>query len=91
MLLAPVATEVLDKLLAGFLAPLVAQGCQTDRVPFSVDNRLHDRHPRLTGQIGDRTMDLDVHLIQRLLHPLDKAGALGPQSAQAGAVSSPGR
>ena len=86
MLVAPVASEVLGKLPAGLLAPSVAQIPKRPDGPGPVLRRqspARSPSPLVTGQIGDRTMDLDVHLIQRLLHPLDKTGELsGPQSAQ---------
>ena len=66
----------------GCPAPPVAQGREPNRVPLSGDNGAHDRHAGAAGQIRDRAMDLNVHLIQRLLHPLDEARPFAHQIRQ---------
>src|SRR6185369_11128371 len=76
MLLAPMAGEVLRDLVGGLAAAAVAMHREASRVPFTGDDVANDGHPGLTGEVGDRAMDLNVHLVQRLLHPLHAARTL---------------
>src|SRR6266849_3629167 len=72
VLVAPVAREMLGDRLEGLLAGLVAQGCQPKGIALSADDGAHDRHPGVSGQVAHGAMDPDIHLVERLLHPLDK-------------------
>ena len=56
--------------LAG-LNPLVAQPGQFERIPFSFQDGIHDRQTSLACDIADHVVQLQVHLIQRLLHMID--------------------
>src|SRR6266581_8383440 len=91
VLLAPRAGEVLRDLLDGLTAAAVAMRGQTCWVALARNDRSDDRHPGGAGEIGDGTMHLHVHLVERFLHPLDATTAFGNevghlplQSSQAG-------
>lgn len=45
-------------------------------------SRLRRFHTGLPGQVADRAVDLHVHLVQRLVHPLRATHALARQVAQ---------
>jgi hypothetical protein len=76
VLLAPVPSKMFGDLLRGFTATRVAQRRQTSGISIAGHDGADDRHARLAGDITDGVMDLHVHLIQRLLHPLHAASPL---------------
>lgn len=49
----------------------VFQPSEFDRITLPAKNRLDDPQARHTGDIGDDLVELDVHLLQGLLHALD--------------------
>jgi hypothetical protein len=51
-------------------------GRQRRRIALARDDGADDRHPGGAGEVGDRAMHLDVHLVEGLLHPLYAARAL---------------
>ena len=51
-------------------------GRQRGGIALARDDGADDRHPRGAGEVGDRAMHLDVHLVEGLLHPLHAARAL---------------
>src|SRR5574341_83526 len=76
MLFPPVAGDIPRELVGGLpTAPVPVPG-EPGGIAFARDDGAHDGHPGDPGEIGDGPMDLDVHLIQGLLHPLDAPGAL---------------
>lgn len=74
--LSPRAGEVSRDVLDGFLATMVTKHVQPDRIALSGDDGADDGHARGPGEIGDGSMDLHVHLVEGLLHPLHVAGPL---------------
>ena len=77
MLVAPGAGEVPRDLVGRLATATVTVRRQTGRIPFAADDGPDDRHPRHPSEVGDGAMDLDVHLIESLLHPLDAARLFG--------------
>ena len=77
MLVAPRAGEVPRDLVSRLATATVPVLRQTGRIPFAADDGSDDRHPRHPREVSDGAMDLDVHLIQGLLHPLDAACLFG--------------
>ena len=51
--------------------PAVAKPRQLRRVAFPGDNGADDLQARLPGDVADHEWQLEIHLHQRLLHPLD--------------------
>jgi hypothetical protein len=43
---------------------------ESPRASLAPNDRAHDQHPRLSGEIADRPMHLNIHLVQRFLHSL---------------------
>ena len=82
MLISPATGQVLSDLRFGFSAAPVPQCRESKRIAFPVDDGAHDGHASLAGEVRDRAMDLDVHLVESFLHPLDAAGALGDEVAE---------
>lgn len=76
VVLTPVTGEVLRDLFGGFAAATIAMQGEACRIAFAGDDGADDGHPGLAGEVGDRPMDLDVHLVEGLLHPLHAARAL---------------
>jgi hypothetical protein len=58
-----------DRFLAGFDAT-IAQAGELDRVSFSVENGFEDCDAAHSRNIADDMMQLQVHLVHRLLHAL---------------------
>ena len=56
-----------DDFLAG-LDPFVAQLREPERVSFAPRSRIHDRQSSLSHDVADHVGQLQVHLVQRLLH-----------------------
>jgi hypothetical protein len=77
MLVAPRASEVPRDLVGRLATATVTVLRQPGRIPFAADDGPDDRHPGHPGQVGDGAMDLNVHLIEGLLHPLDAASLFG--------------
>src|SRR5450631_4576280 len=82
MFFSPRPGEIARDVLDGFTAAMVAKRAQLHRIALSRDDGADDGHARRPGQIGDGSMDLDVHLVERLLHPLDTAGPLFDEICQ---------
>jgi hypothetical protein len=59
-----------DFLFTGPHSP-IPQRRQFPPLPLSCQNRLHNRLPRYPAQIADHIRQLQVHLRQRLVHPLN--------------------
>ncbi len=76
MFFAPGPSEVLRDLLHGLVTSVVAMLGQIRRISVAGDNRPDDGHAGRAGEVRDGAMHLDVHLVERLLHPLDTATAL---------------
>jgi hypothetical protein len=74
--LSPGAGEALGDLRLGFMAAPVAAGSQTSRVALAGHDGTDDGHARIAREIGNGSVDLHVHLVEGLLHPLDAAGSL---------------
>src|SRR5206468_3806111 len=79
VLLAPRAGEVLRDRFDGLVAAMVAMCSQTRWIALPRHDGSHDRHAGGAGEIGDSAMDLHVHLVERLLHPLDATTAFGDE------------
>ncbi len=71
MLVTPSAGEVLCDFVYAFLASMISKLGELHRVTFARNDGTNDEHSGLTGNVGHRTVDLHVHLVQSLLHPLD--------------------
>ncbi len=71
VLLSPVALKGFSNCLVSAFHTRVLELGQFDRIALPIKNRLDDLRARYTGDIGDRLVELDVHLLQGLLHPLD--------------------
>src|SRR5216684_6076159 len=52
------------------------------RVTLASHDGAYDRHAGRPGELGDGAVNLDVHLVQRLLHPLHAANPLLDQVGQ---------
>jgi hypothetical protein len=65
--------------LRGRLDPLVRQGGQRGRIGLAGDQGLDDGAPAHPRDVGQHRGELDVGVLQRLLQPLDVAGALADQ------------
>ena len=76
MLLAPVAREVLGDLRPRLSATSITMLGEPDGITLARDDGSDDGHARGSGEVGDSAVHLDVHLIERLLHPLHAASAL---------------
>jgi len=75
MLLALGAGEVLRDLVDRLATAAVAMQGQTCWIAFAGDDRADDGHPGGAREFRDGAMYLDVHLVERLLHPLDATTA----------------
>jgi hypothetical protein len=75
VVLAPVTCEVLRDLVGGLAATTVAMDGEAWGFALTGDDCSDDGHPGLAGRISHRAVDLDVHLVEGLLHPLHAAGA----------------
>src|SRR2546426_620515 len=82
MLVAPGAGEIAGDLVGRLLTARVTVPGQTGRIAFAPDDGANNRHPGRPREVGDGPMHLHVHLIQRLLHPLDTPRALGHEIGQ---------
>jgi len=82
VLVAPGAREVPRDLRLVLAAPLVAQRRELVRVTLAADDRPKDVEAGCSGQVGDGSMDLHVHLVEGLLHPLHRARSLDDEVAQ---------
>lgn len=60
-------------------AVLVAQLGQDMRITLATQNGPDDRHPRHAADVADDFGQLDVHLLQRLLHVLDVLASITDQ------------
>ena len=76
MLVTPIAGQMLRDLLFTLLAASVTQRSKLQRVALAIDDGAHDAHPGLAGNIGHRMMNLHVHLVERLLYPLNGSNTL---------------
>lgn len=54
--------------------PPVAQGRQFGGVSLARENGIEDREAGHSREVADHVMQLQIHLIQRLLHALDVGG-----------------
>ena len=79
VLLAPGAREVLGDLLGRFSTALVSQCREPVRVSLPCADSADDGQSRGACEVGDGTMNLHVHLVERLLHPLHGSRTLGHQ------------
>ena len=73
MLVAPGAGEVLRARRLRLATPPIPQRREPSRVALARDDGPNNRQPRRAGEVGDGAVDLDVHLTERLLHPLHAA------------------
>ena len=53
----------------------MAKPGQRNRIPFISENGVYNRQPRQTGHVADDMMQLEIHLIQRLLRVIDMHGS----------------
>src|SRR6266478_9658968 len=82
MLCAPGAGEIPGDLVGRLPTATVTVHCKTGRIAFAPDYGANNRHPGHPREVGDGAMHLYVHVIQRLLHPLDTPRALGHEIGQ---------
>ncbi len=75
VLVPPIPGEIPSDLLDGFATARVPLGCQAHWIAVTSDDGANDGQAGGPGQIADGVMDLDVHLVEGLLHPLDATGA----------------
>jgi hypothetical protein len=75
--LPPVPLQGPRDLVFRALAPLVAVAGQGPRVAGAPDDGLEDEHPGHPGDVGHHLGQLDVHLLQGLLHVLDGPPGVG--------------
>jgi hypothetical protein len=73
VVLPPVTGEVLCDLVGGLATATIAMHRESGRIPFASDDGANDGHAGLPGEVGDGSVNLHVHLVQRLLHPLHAA------------------
>ena len=57
------------------LAARVTEAREDVRVAFAGNDGAYDAQPGLADEVGHGAVDEDVHLIERLLHPLDGTDA----------------
>ena len=76
MLVAPGAGEVFGDRGLRLATPRIPQRREPRRVALARDDGSDNRQPCRAGEVGDGAVDLDVHLIERLLHPLHAARPL---------------
>jgi len=69
VLLAPVPAQAAGDLRFALLAAEVPQPRQCLRIAFPREDGVEDGQPGLPGDVGDGVVQLDVHLVERLLHP----------------------
>jgi hypothetical protein len=82
MLVAPGAGEIAGDLVLRMPTATVPMRGQTDGVTLAPHDGAHNRHAGHAREVGDGAMHLHVHLIQRFLHPLNTARALGHEIGQ---------
>jgi hypothetical protein len=82
MFFAPGAGEIPGDLFLRMPTATVTMGGQTGRIAFARHDGAHNRHASHAREVGNGAMHLYVHLIERLLHPLDTARALGHEIGQ---------
>lgn len=76
MVLGHPSAQGLGQRLGRGLDPRAGQTGELGRVGLAADQGLDHRPPAGSDEIGDRRIQLDVGLVQRLLQALDVAGAL---------------
>src|SRR6266496_5931461 len=81
MFLSPRAPEVFGDLGGRFLAGGVPMLSKLKRFTFPVYDRANNGHPSCAGKVTDSAVDLHIHLIQGLLHPLNSLAAFCDQVA----------
>jgi hypothetical protein len=82
MLFAPGAGEIPGDLFGRLSTATVPVQGQTGRITVAADDGAHHRHAGQPREVADGEMHLHVHVIQRLLHPLDTPRALGHEIGQ---------
>ena len=71
-MLRPVVThERLRDGLHGRVDTAVPQGGELRGIAFAAENRVDDRQPRQSGNVANHVMQLQIHLVQGLLHAVD--------------------
>jgi len=65
----PVAGELFGDLLPGFAATPIAKLGQRIGIALAANNCADDRHARQPRDVGNGSMNANIHLIQVLLHP----------------------
>src|SRR5262249_11742590 len=78
LILLPIALRLRDLLLAG-LNPAIPIRRQFPGIPFSIQNRFQDGLTGHPADVADHVGQLDIHLRQRLLHPLNMANCTAHQ------------
>jgi hypothetical protein len=71
LILLPVAFQSLCDLLLASLHSAIPIPRHFPGVAFPIQNRLQDGLPGHPGDVADHVGQLDIHLRQRLLHPLN--------------------
>src|SRR5262249_4534221 len=71
MLRSPIALKSAGDRLLGILTALISQRSQPLWIPLSTENRTNDSHASDPGDVRDHLRELDVHLLEGLLHVAD--------------------
>ncbi len=66
---AKVSDQRLDDDFFRGLDPSVPKFCQCYRIPLASQDRIHDAKAGKPRDVANNVVDLQIHLIQRLLHP----------------------
>src|SRR5690606_39152366 len=75
----PGSFQGLEEDLLGGLDPAIPELGKLSGVSFATEDGRDDGNAGVSLAIADHIVQLDVHLLERLLHPLDRSGHLADQ------------
>jgi hypothetical protein len=76
VLVTPVAFEMCSDFFLGFFAAAVPVVGKSAWVAFTLNDCTYDGHTGQAGDVGNSMMDLHIHRVEGLVHPLVRLGAL---------------